>query len=106
MTLQDFTRSVSFLRSNNIMVRAFVLLRPPFLTEQEGIFWAQKSIDFAFRMGKERCTVIPVREGNGAMDTLMEQGYFSKTDIRSLETVLEVRDQPEIGLCFCRSRKI
>ncbi len=89
MTLQDFTRSVSFLRSNNIMVRAFVLLRPPFLTEQEGIFWAQKSIDFAFRIGIECCTVIPVREGNGAMDTLMEQGYFSKPDIRSLETVLE-----------------
>ncbi|MBK8881570.1 MAG: radical SAM protein [Bacteroidales bacterium] len=89
MTLQDFAHSVSFLKSNEILTRAFVLLRPPFLTEQEGIYWAERSLDFAFRIGVECCTVIPVREGNGAMDHLMEQGHFSKPDIRSLEAVLE-----------------
>jgi hypothetical protein len=89
MTLQDFTHSVSFLTSHGILPRAFLLLRPPFLTEEEGIYWAERSLDFAFRVGVECCTVIPVRAGNGAMDKLMENGHFSKPDIRSLEKVLE-----------------
>jgi archaeosine synthase beta-subunit len=89
MTLQDFAHAVSFLNSNGILSRAFVLLRPPFLTEQEGIFWAERSLDFAFRVGVECCTVIPVREGNGAMEHLLQQGHFSRPDIHSLETVLE-----------------
>lgn len=89
MTLQDFTRSVSFLSTNGILARAFVLLRPPFLTEEEGIYWAERSLDFSFRVGVECCTVIPVRGGNGAMDYLQEKGNFSRPDIRSLESVLE-----------------
>ena len=89
MTLQDFVHSVSFLNSNEILSRAFILLRPPFLTEEEGILWAERSLDFAFRVGIECCTVIPVREGNGAMEYLSDQGHFSRPDIRSLESVLE-----------------
>ena len=89
MTLDDFSRSVSFLSDHGILSRAFILLRPPFLSESEGILWAEKSIDFAFSSGVECCTVIPVREGNGAMEKLMERGDFSRADIRSLEKVLE-----------------
>jgi archaeosine synthase beta-subunit len=89
MTLQDFAHSVSFLNSHGILVRAFILIRPPFLTEQEGIHWAERSLDFAFRVGVECCTIIPVREGNGAMDHLLELGHFSRPDIRSLEKALE-----------------
>jgi radical SAM enzyme (TIGR01210 family) len=89
MSLQDFARSVSFLNSNGILARAFILLRPPFLSEEEGIHWAEKSLDFAYRVGVECCTIIPVREGNGAMDHLLKLGHFSRPDIRSLESVLE-----------------
>lgn len=89
MTLEDFKNSVSYLTQNGIPSRAFVLLRPPFLSESEGIYWAKQSIDFAFSVGVECCTIIPVRAGNGAMDLLMENGDFSLPDIHSLETVLE-----------------
>jgi radical SAM enzyme (TIGR01210 family) len=89
MTLKDFENSVRYLTNNGILSRAFILLRPPFLTESEGIYWAERSIDFAFHTGVECCTVIPVRPGNGAMDLLLESGYFSPPDIRSLEIVLE-----------------
>jgi radical SAM enzyme (TIGR01210 family) len=89
MTLEDFAGSVSYLTQNGILSRAFVLLKPPFLSEQEGIFWAERSLDFAFSIGVECCTVIPVRAGNGAMDLLWERGYFSPPDIHSLEKVLE-----------------
>jgi radical SAM enzyme (TIGR01210 family) len=89
MSLNDFTTSVDYLTRNGILSRAFVLLKPPFLSESEGIFWAERSLDYAFSSGVECCTVIPVRPGNGAMDLLMVKGDFGLPDIHSLETVLE-----------------
>ena len=78
MELVDFSMSVEFLNKNDIKSRAFILLRPPFLTENEGIEWARKSIDFAFECGVECCVIIPTRSGNGALDTLQKEGYFSQ----------------------------
>jgi radical SAM enzyme (TIGR01210 family) len=89
MTRDDFSNSISFLTKHQINTRAFILLKPPFLSESEGIFWAERSIDFAFGSGVECCTIIPVRAGNGAMDFLMNKGDFSLPDIHSLENVLE-----------------
>lgn len=89
MTLADFEQSVSFLSSHGIGTRAFILLRPPFMTEEEGICWANKSMDYAFRTGVDTCIVIPVRSGNGAMEYLEKQNYFEPPDIQSLEKVLE-----------------
>jgi hypothetical protein len=89
MTAEDFSNSVSFLTQNGIRSRAFILLRPPFMSEHEGIHWAERSIDFAFSAGVECCIIIPVRPGNGAMDLLMAKGDFHLPDIHSLETVLE-----------------
>ncbi len=89
MTLEDFENTVKFLSRNKIPARSFILLRPPFLSEKEGIHWAERSLDFAFRVGVECCTIIPVRPGNGAMEELLEKGDFALPDIRSLESVLE-----------------
>ena len=89
MTVEDFENSVSYLKQNGIRSRAFILLRPPYLSESEGVYWAKQSIDFAFNIGVECCTVIPVRAGNGAMDQLMVNGEFSLPKIHSLEMVLE-----------------
>jgi hypothetical protein len=100
MTLEDFRKAVSYLSQHGILSRAFILLRPPFLSESEGIFWAERSIDFAFSAGVECCTVIPVRAGNGAMDLLMEMNHFEQPDIRSLETVLEYGIRLNSGRVF------
>lgn len=89
MSIEDFASAVSFLSEQKIASRAFILLRPPWLNEEDGVFWAERSIEFAFNAGVECCTVIPVRAGNGAMDFLMENGEFSPPDIHSLEIVLE-----------------
>jgi len=89
MTLEDFENTVKFLSGHAIRSRAFILLRPPFLSETDGVYWAERSVDFAFKAGIECCTVIPVRPGNGAMDRLMKDGYFTPPRIQSLETVLE-----------------
>jgi hypothetical protein len=100
VTADDFSKAVSFLTANGISSRAFILLRPPFMTELEGIYWAERSIDFAFQTGVECCTVIPVRGGNGAMEVLKQQGHFTSPHIRSLEEVLEYGIRLNAGRVF------
>lgn len=89
MEVADFVKAVKYLDLHQIRTRAFILLRPPFMNEEEGIYWAKKSIDLAFKAGVDCCTVIPVRPGNGAMDILMEKGEFEKPELNSLEEVLD-----------------
>ncbi len=100
MDLADFEHSVSYLASQGITTRAFILLRPPFLSEEEGILWAKNSIDYAFSVGVETCIIIPVRSGNGALDVLTVDNYFAQPDIKSLETVIEYGVRLETGLVF------
>ena len=89
MTLAEFEKAVRFLTSHHIAVRAFVLLRPPFLDGEQGVHWAKKSIRFAFEVGVECCVVIPTRAGNGAMEELQRQGLFAPPRLESLEEVME-----------------
>jgi hypothetical protein len=70
------------------------------MSEQEGMFWAESSIYFAFDAGVECCTVIPVRAGNGAMEELARIGYFSPPAISSLEKVLEYGINLKAGRVF------
>ena len=56
---------------------------------QASVFWAKKTIDFAFETGVDNCTIIPVRAGNGTMEILQKNGDFSPPTINSLETVLD-----------------
>jgi len=100
MSLANFSDAVSFLKQNEIRTRAFILLRPPFLAEDEGIYWAERSIDFAFETGVECCIVIPVRAGNGVMDKLKEMNFFAPPNIHSLEMVLEYGIQLKKGRVF------
>jgi hypothetical protein len=100
MTLAEFSSAVGYLGENGIRSRAFILLKPPYVTETEGIYWAERSIDFAFGAGVECCTVIPVRAGNGAMDHLLENGDFSIPRISSLEKVLEYGINLNAGRVF------
>lgn len=100
MTLEKFRDAVKFLTENSILSRAFILLRPPYMSEQEGIFWAERSLDFAFETGVECCTVIPVRPGNGAMEKLLDQGLFGLPKISSLEKVQEYGINLKAGRVF------
>lgn len=89
MVPEDFRRAAGFLKDKGIESRAFIILRPPFLSEKEGRHWALETIKYAFDSGTEACTVIPTRAGNGAMDQLKEKGHFHPPKIESLEKVQE-----------------
>lgn len=89
MSAESFMKAASFLNENDILTRAFILLKTPFMDEEEGLFWAERSIDFAFSQGIRCCSIIPVRPGNGAMEYLQQLGYYSPPLISSLEKVME-----------------
>jgi archaeosine synthase beta-subunit len=98
MTTADFQQAARFLTQHDIAVRAFILLRPPYLDETEGVYWAKRSIEFAFNAGVECCAVIPTRAGNGVMELLARQGLFAPPRVESLEEVIEYG----LGLCSGR----
>jgi radical SAM enzyme (TIGR01210 family) len=89
MTVDDFDWAVGMLLSQQIAVRAFVLLKPPFLDDAAGEEWALRSLEHAFDRGVRVCAVIPTRGGNGILERLAEQGLFAPPRLRSLERVLE-----------------
>lgn len=89
MTLADFTRAAGALRAAGAAVRAFILVRPPFLTDAEGLEWAKRSLDFAFAAGAQCCSLIPTRAGNGAMEELAARGDFAPPSLDAVEAAFE-----------------
>jgi archaeosine synthase beta-subunit len=89
MTLGDFEAATTRLLADDINVRAFVLVRAPFMSEAEGVEWACRSVEWAFSVGVECCAVIPTRAGNGALDSLAASGDFASPKLTSLEEVLD-----------------
>ena len=76
MTLQQFAAAAGQLHRHNIALRVFILVKPPFMQEDQALEWANKSLDFAFDCGATAATLIPTRAGNGAIDHLADVGEF------------------------------
>jgi radical SAM enzyme (TIGR01210 family) len=89
MTLDSFACGAAFLAENGIDLRVFILLRPPFMSEEEGLEWACRSLDFAFDHGAAVCSVIPTRGGNGALEALTAARQFEPPSLASMEAALE-----------------
>jgi archaeosine synthase beta-subunit len=100
MTLEQFRRAAEFLTNAGIGLRVFILVRPPWLSEEEGLAWAKRSLDFAFDCGASVCSLIPTRAGNGAMDELAAIGEFTPPSLAALESVLEYGLELRAGRVF------
>jgi hypothetical protein len=85
MTVPQFEEGANWLAKNNISLRVFVLVKPPFLHDTEAVFWAERSVDFAFDCGAGVVSLIPTRAGNGAMDQLGKSGEFTPPTLDALE---------------------
>jgi hypothetical protein len=116
MTLDSFRRATDFLERHGVDLRVFILLKPPFQNETEGIRWTCRSLDFTAECGATACSVIPVRAGNGAMEAL---GDFSPPKLCSLEAAVEhglslnrfrvfadLWDAPRFFDCECSPRRV
>lgn len=85
MTLDQFRAATRILTSHDIAMRVFVLVKPPFLDEDQALTWAKRSIDYAFAAGAAVVSLIPTRPGNGALEALAARGEFSRPKLSTLE---------------------
>ena len=100
MTTDQFAAAAARLREHDIDLRVFILVKPPFMREDEALYWAQRSLEFAFDCGATAATLIPVRGGNGAMEELMAAGEFSPPSIATLEAAAAYGLQLRRGRVF------
>ncbi|HAB15742.1 MAG TPA: radical SAM protein [Verrucomicrobiota bacterium] len=100
MSTQDFARAAGFLRDSDIAVRAFVLIKPPYLDSAQAQDWAVRSAEFALDSGAEVVSLIPTRSGNGALDELERHGEFSEPSLELVEEVFDKVLQLKRGRVF------
>jgi radical SAM enzyme (TIGR01210 family) len=98
MTTDAFSQAAGFLDRHGIALRVFILLKPPFMTEEEGVCWACRSIDLAFDGGAAVCSVIPTRPGTPAMQRA--DPAFVPPLLSSLERVVEYGIDASLGRVF------
>ena len=86
MDTDDFRRAADRLRGRGVRIRAFILVKPPFLTdESEALEWTCRALDFAWEAGVDVASLIPTRAGNGAMEELARRGLFSPPQWSTVE---------------------
>ena len=85
MTLEQFRAAADRLRAKDIDLRVFILIKPPFMREDDAAEWAGRSVDFAFDCGATVATLIPTRAGNGAMEELAASGDFLPPSLATVE---------------------
>jgi len=101
--LEHFAMAAQFLQEQQIDLRAFVLIKPPFLDEVESIEWAVKSAEYAFACGTCAITLIPTRAGNGAMERLLENNEFAPPNLGTVEKAF---DECLARFCTQRARSV
>lgn len=89
VSLDDFSGAASLLTANQIDLRSFVLLQPPFIPESESVEWAKRSVNFSIDCGASISCIIPTRTGNRAMDALAKAGQFKEPTLSQLEDAMD-----------------
>jgi hypothetical protein len=85
ITLNQFSEASQYLQFNGIDLRVFILVQPPFMKAHEALYWAERSLNFAFDCGATAATLIATRGGNGAMEALTQLGEFSPPPLHIVE---------------------
>lgn len=85
ITSADFKKATARLKENEIEVRTFLLVHPPFIPKREQIEWLSHSLEFAFDAGSDVVSLIPLRAGNGAIDELIAQNLAAEPTLGELE---------------------
>jgi archaeosine synthase beta-subunit len=101
MTCASFAAAAKFLRAHGIDVRAFVMVKPPFVRgDAEAVELAVESARFAFECGASVVSLIPGRFATDALTALAATGEFSPPSLSAFEDVIESALQLERGRVF------
>ena len=88
MTLADFDGAAATLGRAGIGLRVFVLLPAPFTPAARVVESALDAVRHAVDRGAAHVTLIPTRDGNGAMDELRKQGLWAPPTCALLEEAM------------------
>lgn len=100
MTLDQFSAAAECLRRNETDLRVFILVQPPFMKAHEALYWAERSLDFAFACGATAATLIPTRSGNGALEVLAQNGEFTPPRLEIMESAVNYGLELKKGRVF------
>ena len=101
MTLARFARTADFLREHDIALRAFVMVKPPFVrSEEAALAFAARSVDFAFDCGATAVSLIPARPGTEELARLATAGDFAPPKLATLEAAFEDGLRQQRGRVF------
>ena len=90
-TKDDFIKAVSLLNDNDIKPLAYIIVKPPFLTEQEAIVEAVSTAQFATGIGFKRISFEPMTlQPYTLVDALYQSGYYK---LPWLWSVIEIAKQ-------------
>ena len=89
MTLDDFDRAAARLARAGIGLRVFVLLPAPFVPAARAVESAIDAVRYAVDRGAGHVTLIPTRDGNGALDEFREQGHWTPPGRELIEEAME-----------------
>jgi len=85
MDVEDFAAAADYLRRRDVALRAFLLVSPPGVPDDEQDGWLLQSIDVAYRSGARVVSLVPTRSGNGALDALAAAGAFRQPRLDDIE---------------------
>jgi archaeosine synthase beta-subunit len=101
MTMAMFARAADFLRVNGIAMRAFVIIKPPFVTsEAAAVEFAARSVEFALDCGATAVSLIPARFGTEELNVLADAGQFAPPKFSTIESAHEAGLQLQRGRVF------
>ena len=102
MTIDAFLEAAERLGSLNVALRVFLLVYPPFVASDEQDDWLCRSVDLAFSAGATAVSLIPTRGGNGALETVADEGFFREPRLLDLERslTLALNRAPSSGRVF------
>ncbi len=104
MTLAQFSTAADFLRNNGMDLRVFVLVKPPFMAEEEAVEWAARSVDFAFDCGATAVTLIPTRGFSLPRLNSLEDAFEYGLNLRRGRVFVDLWDVNAAAACqFCRN---
>lgn len=98
--INDFCSAIEMMNKTGILPLAYVLLKPPFLTEGEAITEAIKSVRYATEIGFKRISLEPMSIHNyTVVDALSRIGSFRVPWLWSvIEVAKSCKDIPDFGI--------
>lgn len=88
ITPERFATAAAQLQAHGVALRAFVLIHPPFVPLEEQTMWLSRSVAFADACGATAISLIPTRDGEGAMQALTRVGAFTPPRMCDVEAAL------------------